>query len=180
MKKSLPNYITCFRILGAIVMLFLKPFSVAFFVAYSVCGFSDLLDGFIARRTKTTSELGARLDSIADLSFYAVMFLKIFPTLLQTLPIWLWCMVGVVLLLRASAYTVAAVKYHKFSALHTIMNKISGLAVFVLPYIIRLSFAVEYCFATAIITGTASFEELFLHITNNDYGKSSRLTKKKQ
>lgn len=180
MKKAIPNIITAFRIAGAVLLLFLESFSVEFYIVYTVCGVSDVVDGFIARTTKSTSEIGARLDSIADLTFYAAMFLKIFPTLLQTLPIWLWCMVGVVLLLRASAYTVAAVKYHKFSALHTIMNKISGLAVFVLPYIIRLSFAVEYCFATAIITGTASFEELFLHITNNDYGKSSRLTKKKQ
>lgn len=178
MKKSIPNYITCFRILGAIVMLFLKPFSVAFFVVYSVCGVSDLLDGYIARSTKTTSDLGARLDSIADLTFYAVMFLKIFPALIATLPIWLWCMVGVVLALRGSAYLVAAIKYKRFASLHTVMNKLSGLAVFCIPYIIQLSFAVHYCLATAIITGTASFEELLLHITNNDYGKASSLRKK--
>lgn len=176
--KNLPNYITCCRILGAISMLFLKPFSVAFFAVYSFCGLSDLLDGFIARRMKTTSELGARLDSIADLTFYAVMFLKIFPTLIDTLPIWLWCMVGLVLALRGAAYLVAAVKYKRFASLHTIMNKTSGLAVFCIPYVIQLSFAVHYCLATAIITGTASFEELMLHITNNDYGKSSSLRKK--
>lgn len=178
MKKSLPNYITFCRIIGSILLLFSKPFSIAFFAIYSICGISDLLDGYIARSTKTTSEFGAKLDSIADLSFYGVMFLKIFPTLIDTLPLWLWCMVGVVLILRGSAYTVAAVKYKKFASLHTVMNKISGLAVFCLPYVIKLSFAVHYCLATAIITGTASFEELLLHITNNDYGKSSSLRKK--
>ena len=90
MKKSLPNYITFCRIIGSILLLFLKPFSIAFFAIYSICGISDLLDGYIARSTKTTSEFGAKLDSIADLSFYAVMFLKIFPTLIDTLPLWLW------------------------------------------------------------------------------------------
>ena len=41
-----------------------------------------MLDGTIARATNSTSEFGARLDSISDLIFYAVMIVKFFPILL--------------------------------------------------------------------------------------------------
>jgi len=79
--SHLPNIITSLRLVGAIGMLFTKPFSVWFFVLYAFCGISDLADGWIARMTHTESEFGAKLDSVADLSFNAVMVIKTFPTL---------------------------------------------------------------------------------------------------
>ena len=38
-----------------------------------------MADGFIARRIKTESKLGAMLDSFADMIFLVVVVLKIFP-----------------------------------------------------------------------------------------------------
>ena len=35
----------------------------------------------IARKTNSTSELGAKIDSIADLTFVIVSFIKILPTM---------------------------------------------------------------------------------------------------
>ena len=35
----------------------------------------------IARKTNSTSELGAKIDSIADLTFVIVSFVKILPTM---------------------------------------------------------------------------------------------------
>ena len=37
-----------------------------FLAIYLYCGFSDVLDGYIARKTGTQSLTGARLDSLAD------------------------------------------------------------------------------------------------------------------
>ena len=168
-QLSLPNFITALRIVGTLFLLFTNPFSVVFYVIYTFCGITDVLDGWIARKTKSTSEFGAKLDSIADLLFYFVMGIKIFPVLWEKLPTDVWCMVGVILLLRAASYLVAAVKYRRFASLHTYMNKLTGLVIFTIPYFIRESFAVTLCKVIAGIAGIGSIEELIMHISSKDY-----------
>ena len=48
---------------------------------YIYCGISDILDGFIARKTKNESEIGAKLDSVSDIIFVVVAMIKILPFL---------------------------------------------------------------------------------------------------
>ena len=114
MKEKLltpPNICTMLRIVGTVGLLLIRPLT---------------LDGTIARATNSTSELGARLDSISDLIFYAVMIVKFFPILLEVLPVWMWYCIGAVLVIRACSYVTAAVRYHRFASLHTILNKATG------------------------------------------------------
>lgn len=169
MKNNIPNYITTFRIVGTLGLLFLKPFSLEFFVLYTLCGISDVLDGVIARAMGTTSALGAKLDSVADLSFYAVMALKIFPVLIERLPMSVWYIVIADFLMRIISYAFVALKYHRFSSMHTYMNKLTGLAVFTIPYYITTKYAVPLAFVGAIIAGIASLEELIIHFTRKEY-----------
>jgi CDP-diacylglycerol--glycerol-3-phosphate 3-phosphatidyltransferase len=171
MKKviTVPNCITACRIAGAILLLFLTPLSTAFYVVYSLCGFSDVLDGLIARATRTTSEFGAKLDSVADLTFYTAMMLKILPVLWELLPHWIWFAVAAVLLVRLSAYGVAAVRYRQFASLHTYLNKFTGLMLFAVPYFLSLPFSVGYCFTVCAVGGLSSLEELVMHLLNREY-----------
>ena len=169
MKKNIPNYITAVRIAGTLALLFLEPFTTVFFVVYTICGISDVVDGTIARAMGTTSTLGAKLDSAADLSYYAVMVIKIFPVLLKRLPLSLWCIVILDVLMRVVSYSFVAIKYHKFSSMHTYMNKLTGLAVFTIPYYITTRFAVPLAFVGATVAGIASLEELILHFTRREY-----------
>lgn len=46
--KYLPNALTLLRIVLCVPLLFLRPFSVWFFVLYTICGISDMLDGYLA------------------------------------------------------------------------------------------------------------------------------------
>ena len=48
-RLTLPNAITMIRIIGTFFLLFLEVFSEAFYVIYTICGISDVLDGFTAR-----------------------------------------------------------------------------------------------------------------------------------
>ena len=80
-KLSCADMITLVRIAGTMALIFLRPLSAIFYWIYTLAGVTDALDGWIARKTKTASEFGARLDSIADLFFYAVMLVRIFPIL---------------------------------------------------------------------------------------------------
>ncbi len=166
---TFPNMLTALRMLGAIVLFFVAPLSVEFLVIYSICGFSDVLDGVVARASHRTTELGAKLDSCADLLFYAAMILRIFPILWERLPRLIWIFVFIVLSLRLSAYLTAAVKYHRFAALHTYMNKLTGFAVFMIPYFIAADSGTVYCFIACAIGLLASAEELMIHIVRCEY-----------
>ena len=93
MKEKLltpPNICTMLRIVGTVGLLLIRPLTLPFYLLYTFCGITDVLDGTIARATNSTSEFGARLDSIADLIFYAVMIVKFFPILLEVLPVVLY------------------------------------------------------------------------------------------
>ena len=61
------NIITCIRILCSIALLFCPALSVAFYALYITAGVSDMADGWVARKTNTVSEFGAKLDTIADI-----------------------------------------------------------------------------------------------------------------
>ena len=167
-KKDIPNIITCTRIVGAFALLFTQVFSSTFFIVYTFCGFTDILDGFLARRLNLSSELGAKLDSIADLLFYSALAVKIVPELCKELPLWLWCVGFTVIGLRLISYSLVAVKYRKFASLHTYMNKLSGLAIFIMPYFFR-AYSVASCVVIGVVTSIATVEELLIHIFRRDY-----------
>jgi len=169
--KSIPNILSALRIAGTAAMLLVEPFTPAFFILYTVCGMTDVLDGALARAMNAASELGAKLDSAADLLFYAVMLIRIFPALWQRLPRSIWLIVGAAVLVRVVSYTFVAVKYHRFSALHTIGNKLTGLMVFATPYFISLPkpFATPCCFLVAITAFLTSAQELLLHLRKQTY-----------
>lgn len=162
--KHLPNIITVFRLIGAIGMIFTKALSLWFFILYIFCGVSDLLDGCIARMTHNTTEFGAKIDSIADFSFNGIMLIKIFPTLWKRLPYGIWIAVASIIILRIISYSLFAVKHHAFASLHTYMNKLTGFAVFSIPFYIKLSCSTILAGIGCAIAGIATVEELIIHI----------------
>jgi cardiolipin synthase len=86
---TLPNWITFGRILcvPCVVYALLTNQPVVALIFFVVAAISDVLDGFIARYTKTRSKLGAYLDPLAD----KLLFLGTFLTLgyLNIIPLWL-------------------------------------------------------------------------------------------
>ena len=175
MKKycTLPNFFTALRMAGTVWLLFLRPLSGAFFAVYTLSGVSDVVDGWLARRTHSTSELGARLDSAADLMYYGVMVVKLLPELWASLPKWLWWCAAFVLTLRAAAYAVAAGKYRRFASLLTYLNKLTGFFVFFLPYFMG-HFLTPYCALLAVVGAASSGEELAIHLREPVYDPSRK------
>ena len=168
-KWNTADTITSVRIAASLFLLLLPLRSVGFLVVYTLTGLTDVLDGWLARKTGTASDFGARLDSIADLLFYAAVLLRLFPVLRQALPVTIWYAVAVILLVRLTAYAVAAAKYHCFASLHTWLNKVTGAALFLLPYILVISSGVAYCSAVCALAFAASLEELAIHLFGNGY-----------
>lgn len=168
-KVTLPNCITALRIAGTVCLVFTAPLSLIFYIIYTFCGLSDVLDGWIARATNSTSEFGSRLDSIADLLFYAVMLIKLLPALWRMLPTWIWYVVGGILLLRISSYITVAVKFRRFAAVHTRLNKLTGAAVFLIPYFMLLPGMAVYSLVVCGIAVAAAVQELLLHLGRDEY-----------
>lgn len=90
-----------------------------------------MVDGAVARKTNTVSELGSRLDSLADLLFTAVCLVKLLPAV--ELPPWLWLWIAVIAGIKAVNLLSGFLLQGKFPAEHTIMNKATGLLLFLLP-----------------------------------------------
>lgn len=166
---NIPCLITCVRMVGTLLMLFTAPFSSAFYIIYTISGISDVVDGYVARKTNQTTEFGAKLDSIADILFYAVMVFKIFPALLSKLPFGFWCAVVAVVIVRICAYIVAAVKFKCFASLHTYMNKLTGFASFTLPYAAPFKALFGFCVGVWVLAAIAWMEELIIHIKSKEY-----------
>lgn len=168
-KWNVADTITSMRMAVSLFLLFLPLKSIWFLVVYTFAGLTDVLDGWIARRSGKASEFGARLDSISDLLFYGVLLTRLIPVLYQTFQVEIWYAVSGIVLVRLAAYATAAVKYHRFASLHTWLNKLTGMAVFLLPYVLLISSGVVYSWAVCILAFAASSEELAIHLLRTDY-----------
>ena len=92
--KHLPNIITALRITGSISLLFCNTNGWMFWTIYVLCGISDMVDGWLARRLHAESKSVSILDSIADLSFVACCAISLLPFL--QIPSWLWIWAGII------------------------------------------------------------------------------------
>lgn len=168
-KWSTADTITSVRIASSLFLLFLPLGSVGFLAVYTLTGLTDVLDGWLARKTGTASDFGARLDSAADLLFYAILLLRLSPVLWRLLPASIWYAVAAIVLVRLAAYVTAAVKYHRFAAMHTWLNKLTGAAVFLLPYMLAATTGTLYSWSLCVLALAASVEELVIHLCQPYY-----------
>lgn len=171
---SIPNIITIMRMVGACALCFTETLSQEFYIIYTFCGITDVLDGAAARLLKQTSERGAALDSVADMLFYSIMAVKIFPILMESLSIILWVSAAVIIVIRFISYFIAAKKYHRFASLHTWLNKATGFIVFLMPYLLIQLSANIICAVLAVVSAAATLEELFIHITTEEYNPEKK------
>ena len=104
---ALPNLLSLFRIaiVPGVVLLLMSPGPVPRGIAgalFIVASITDYLDGWLARRRKTTSVLGQFLDPLADkLLVAAVLIMLVGAPLEPRVPAWM----AVVLVLREFAVT---------------------------------------------------------------------------
>lgn len=131
MKKeefwTIPNIITSCRLLLVPVILW---FAIAkhekLFAVFLVINLvTDIIDGYIARRFKMETEIGARLDSFADNFNYLLAFLGMFIFKMDDLRphlVSLFVYIGMLVL----TVIVSLIKFRKFPSFHLYMTKIGG------------------------------------------------------
>lgn len=165
-RKNIANYVTCIRILGAIALFFVEPLSLAFFIVFGICGLSDALDGFIARTLKITSPFGSKLDSVADLVFYSAMMINLLGKIREWLFLGLWIFLFIILAIRVGIYLYSAIRFNRFSSLHTYLNKATGAGLFILPFVLLTNSIVFNIYGgiLCVIGFIAALQELVYYI----------------
>ena len=131
MKKHIANIITGSRIVLSLPLLFIPLTSAWFYALYLLCGLSDMVDGTVARKTNSASEFGARLDTVSDFVFMTVALIRFIPHL--HIPVWLWIWIGIIAMIKLGNAALGFVRTKKLIFPHTILNKIAGLLLFLLP-----------------------------------------------
>lgn len=152
MKKHLANIITLFRIVCSIWLLLLPVFSMRFYLVYLFCGFTDMIDGTVARKTDSVTEFGSKLDSVADLIFVVAAFVKLLPVI--TLPNWIWGWIAIIALIKVANIIFGWILEKRLTMEHTLMNKITGFVLFLLP--LTMSF-VELKYSGVVACAVATF-----------------------
>jgi len=128
--KHLPNVITISRFILVITLIFIPPLSPASIIIFIFAGLSDMIDGALARRIKDAhSELGAELDSMADMLMVIVTVFFLMPAM--DLWPWLWYGILVALGFKLMSAIPGIIKHRKVFFLHTISNKILAMILFI-------------------------------------------------
>jgi len=98
-----------------------------------------MLDGQLARRIKSAkSELGATLDSVADLALISVLIFALMPLMRM----WSWLSIAFtcVLVLKLFASTsIGFIRFKEFISLHTISFKVLATLLFIHPLVYYLA-----------------------------------------
>ena len=161
-NKIIPNFITLIRIIGTGLLIFTEAFSTIFYILYILCGLSDVLDGYIARKFNLSSKFGARLDSLADAFFIISMIIKILPRL--ELELWMIILITLIFAIKILSFIIGFLRFNEVGFLHSYSNKIAGIFIFFSPIIYRL-FGMYICiYIVCSIAIFSALEELFINI----------------
>jgi len=169
--KHVPNIITLSRFVLVTLLIFVTPFTTLGMVIYIVSGLSDMVDGPLARRIKDAkSNLGAELDSIADLYMVVVSIFFIVPAM--EVWSWIWIAIIIALTFKMMSAVPGIIKHRKVFFLHTLSNKFLGFILFIaviLYFIFGGTFAINV-YLTAVIVSVfiITLEEMVI-ISMLDY-----------
>ena len=146
------NILTGIRILCSIALLFCPVFSPAFYSLYLVGGFSDMIDGTVARKTGTVSELGSKLDTAADFILVLVCLIRFIPAI--RVPTWLIIWIVVIAAIKGINLISGYVMRKEIVLLHMAMNKVTGMLLFVLPLTLA---SIDLKYSGALVCAAATF-----------------------
>lgn len=166
--KNIANYISISRIIMSILLLITKTLTIPFVIIYVYCGVSDMADGYIARKSNSTSEFGKRMDSIADIIFVIISLIKILPVLDLSNIIIIW--VIIIAFIKICNIICAYIYYKKLVLPHTIANKITGFILFIAPLVlVNVDLIISEIIICIIATFSAIQEGYYIRIKKYNF-----------
>ena len=165
------NIITGVRIVCAVALIFCPTFSSLFYFLYILGGISDVLDGIAARHLGKETKVGARLDTVADTVFTAVVIIKTVRAV--NIPLWIIIWTVLIAVIKCINIISGFILYKRFIAEHTVMNKICGALLFVIVLCLGLlpgRLTVILIVLTGAVTTFAAIQEGYYIQTGKEIG----------
>ena len=158
---NLPNAVSVLRILMAPVLFYFaftqKP--VWFLAALMFSGFTDVLDGFLARTFNQTTAMGSRLDSWGDFTIYTTMAICAWILWPDITASELTSYVAIVLSFTAPVI-IGLIKFKTITSYHTWSVKVAVVVTFV-GYILLFGGWLDWPFrVAAVLCVVAALEEI--------------------
>jgi CDP-diacylglycerol--glycerol-3-phosphate 3-phosphatidyltransferase len=148
----------------------------AFVVLYLLSGLSDVLDGYIARRFHVESDLGGKLDGLADIllflcAFVSVVFLMGFLKDSLAENIKLLATIGAGIAFKVFSSVLTYVRFKQWNGIHTYTFKALGTALFFALPVCVLMQEINYwlIFGASVAIALASIEETIILCTSKTY-----------
>jgi CDP-diacylglycerol--glycerol-3-phosphate 3-phosphatidyltransferase len=159
------NGITLYRVIAApilLVLLFTKQYDI-FKWLLSVSFFTDMIDGYLARKFKVTSILGTKLDSIGDDLTVLVGLIALFVLKLEFIKQHVIIFI-ILLVLFFVQTTYAFIRYGKMTNFHTYLAKTAALlqGVFLILVFFTEEPSLILFYAATIVTMLELTEEIIL------------------
>lgn len=126
------SVLTSVRVICAFLVLVFPVFSKWFYILYVTGGVTDVIDGVVARRLRKETNFGAKFDAVADFIFAVAVVAKTAGSMSFPAQLLIW--ISIIFVIKIANVVTGFVKYGSFIAIHSTMNKICGLIVFILLY----------------------------------------------
>lgn len=148
------NILTAIRIICGLLLLHFPAFSGEYYILYLLGGFSDAIDGTIARKFGKATEFGAKFDTAADLIFAGAVIIRLICNLTIPAVFLIWAVV--IALIKIAGLCTGFLKHHKLVAVHSVLNKLTGGMVFILPLFIGMDIAGPFKAAAVAFVGAVA------------------------
>ena len=165
--KHIPNLLSVSRIIAAVFLFtFDDLYNTVFLLTYIYCAISDFLDGKIARKYNCESKFGTALDTIGDAGTYMAL-LKILAVQ-KMVPGWIviWLLVAVAFAVVAAFITL--IRFKKFFLPHTLISKLLGAMVFLLPIVVQVIPVLTWMIMIGVMATISVIEILLIQILTKE------------
>ena len=160
-KRVVPDMLTAFRCIAAVLMLLFDFASLLFYILYFLCGLTDMLDGFAARKLGVQTRHGAVFDSAADVIFAFCTALKLI--LCVKFERYVLLAAAFICIVKLFSFIYVHFCLKKNMILHTVPNKAAGFLVFVTVPLLNTGLKDIFVIITCIFSLYAAFYELYLN-----------------
>lgn len=171
-KNHLANILSAYRIISSPALIFclLTGRTELFKWLLAISFFTDAADGYLARRLRTETAFGARLDSVGDditvaVAIFAIV--RLYPDFFYDQVV----AITVVLGLLALQIGIALVKFRKMTAYHTFLAKIAAVlqAAWLLCFLFFETPLYPLFYLCILVTCLQIVEEIFITLVLSVY-----------